>query len=178
MIKIKLKRKLWFYPHRCPDCGKVLVFTKHYDQVRCRKCGKKQQRRNKAARLGVSLNKMKKQRWTHHGQSRYNSIRKECLEIGNCFKTEEEAKRAAEYLKALAVVRGDGTSKFIKGIDNWSVHYYAPHNCLDVSDNSYCIRNGIFGLPYFATREDAQRSIDLHKNEWLTIFGVKEEECD
>ena len=100
------------------------------------------------------------------------------FEIGNCFQTEEEAKRAAEYLKALAVVRGDGTSKFIKGIDNWSVHYYAPHNCLDVSDNSYCIRNGIFGLPYFATREDAQRSIDLHKNEWLTIFGVKEEECD
>ena len=48
MIKIKLKRKLWFYPHRCPDCGEVLVFTRHYDQVRCRKCGKKQQRKNKA----------------------------------------------------------------------------------------------------------------------------------
>ena len=84
MIKIKLKRKLWFYPHRCPDCGKVLVFTRHYDQVRCRKCGKKQQRRNKAARLGVSLNKMKKQRWSHYGQSKYTSIRKECLEIGYC----------------------------------------------------------------------------------------------
>ena len=84
MIKIKLKRKLWFYPHRCPDCGKVLVFIRHYDQVRCRKCGKKQQRRNKAARLGISLNKMKKQRWTHYGQNRYNSIRKECLEIGYC----------------------------------------------------------------------------------------------
>lgn len=84
MIKIRLKRKLWFYPHRCPDCGKVLVFTRHYDQVRCRKCGKKQQRRNKAARLGISLNKMKKQRWTHYGQSRYSSIRKECLEIGYC----------------------------------------------------------------------------------------------
>ena len=51
MIKIKLKRKLWFYPHRCPDCGKVLVFTEHYDQVRCRKCGKKQQRRNKAVKI-------------------------------------------------------------------------------------------------------------------------------
>ena len=79
-MKIKLKRKLWFYPHRCPDCGKVLVITKHHDQIRCRKCGKKQQRRNKAARLGISLNKMKKQRWTHYGQSRYNSIRKECLD--------------------------------------------------------------------------------------------------
>ena len=83
-MKIKLKRKLWFYPHRCPDCGKVLVFTRHHDQVRCRKCGKKQQRRNKAARLGISPNKMKKHRWTHYGQSRYNSIRKECLEIGYC----------------------------------------------------------------------------------------------
>ena len=83
-MKIKLKRKLWFYPHRCPDCGEVLVFTEHYDQVRCRKCGKKQQRRNKAARLGISLNKMRKHRWSHYGQSRYNSIRKECLEIGYC----------------------------------------------------------------------------------------------
>ena len=54
MIKIKLKRKLWFYPHRCPDCGKVLVFTRHHDQVRCRKCGKKQQRRNKADKLGIN----------------------------------------------------------------------------------------------------------------------------
>lgn len=26
------------------------------------------------------------------------------------------------------------------------------------------------------TEDDAQRSIKLHKNEWLTIFGVKEEE--
>lgn len=100
------------------------------------------------------------------------------FEIGNCFQTKEEAEQAVEYLKALAVVRGNATSKFIKGIDNWSVHYYAPHNCLDVSDNSYCIRNGTFGLPYFATREDAQRSIERHKNEWLTIFGVKEEVCD
>lgn len=104
-----------------------------------------------------------------------DSVDRGRFEIGNCFKTEEEAERVVEYLKALAVVRGDATSKFIKGIDNWSVHYYAPHNCLDVSDNSYCIRNGIFGLPYFATREDAQRSIERHKNEWLTIFGVKEE---
>ena len=25
MIKIKLKRKLWFYPHRCPDFGSVVI---------------------------------------------------------------------------------------------------------------------------------------------------------
>ena len=98
------------------------------------------------------------------------------FEIGNCFQTEEEAERVVEYLKALTVVRGDATSKFIKGQDNFYVSYNAAYNCLDVSDNAYLIKNGIFGLPYFATREDAQRSIELHKDEWLTIFGIKEED--
>ena len=97
------------------------------------------------------------------------------FETGNCFQTEEEAEKVVEYLKALAVVRGDATSKFIKGQDNFYVSYNAAYNCLDVSDNAYLIKNGIFGLPYFATREDAQRSIEQHKDEWLTIFGVKEE---
>ena len=100
------------------------------------------------------------------------------FEIGNCFKTEEEAKRAAEYLKALATVRGDATTKFSKGKNNWYVSYNVAHNCLDVNIISYSIDNGIFGLPYFATAEDAQRSIELHRNEWLTIFGVKEKVCD
>lgn len=98
------------------------------------------------------------------------------FEIGDCFQTEEEAKRAAEYLKALAVVRGDATTEFIKGKNNYYVSYNTAYNCLDVSDNAYLIKNGIFGLPYFATEDDARRSIELHKKEWLTIFGIKEEE--
>ena len=98
------------------------------------------------------------------------------FEIGNCFLTEDEAKRVVEYLKALAVVRGDSTTKFTKGENNWSVSYNAAHNCLDVNVISYSIYNGIFGLPYFATAEDAQRSIELHRNEWLTIFGIEGEE--
>lgn len=98
------------------------------------------------------------------------------FEIGNCFKTEEEAERVAEYLKALAIVRGDATRKFINGKSNFYVVYHTTYNCLNVSDNAYSIKNGVFGLPYFATKEDAQRSIEQHKNEWLTIFGVKEEE--
>ena len=94
-------------------------------------------------------------------------------EIGNCFGTKEEAERVKEYLKALAVVRGDATGKFIRGTSNWYVYYDVHCKCLDVSSDYYCNKNGIFGLPYFAEREDAQRSIELHKNEWLTIFGVK-----
>ena len=105
-----------------------------------------------------------------------DSIDRNRSDIGNCFQTEEEAEKVVEYLKALAVVRGDATSKFIKGQDNFYVSYNAAYNCLDVSDNAYLIKNGIFGLPYFATRDDAQRSIELHKNEWLTIFGAKEED--
>ena len=98
------------------------------------------------------------------------------FEIGNIFQTKEEAKRVVEYLKALAVVRGDATSEFVKYNDNWFVGYDPEHKTIDAFCNLYTARNGIFGLPYFATEEDAKRSIELHKKEWLTIFGVKEEE--
>ena len=100
------------------------------------------------------------------------------FEIGNCFQTKEEIDRAAEYLKALAVVRGDATSEFVKYNDNWFIGYDPEHKSINAFCNPYTARNGIFGLPYFATDEDAKRSIELHKNEWLTIFGVKEEVCD
>ena len=96
--------------------------------------------------------------------------------IGNCFQTKEEAEQAVEYLKALAVVRGDATKKFVKGERNWFVFYNVTADYLDFGYDYSDIRNGVFGLPLFATEEDAQRSIELHKNEWLTIFGVKEEE--
>lgn len=98
------------------------------------------------------------------------------FDIGNCFQTEEEAKRVVEYLKALAVVRGDATSEFVKYNDNWFIGYDPEHKSIDAFCNPYTARNGIFGLPYFATEEDARRSIEQHKNEWLTIFGIDEEE--
>ena len=98
------------------------------------------------------------------------------FEIGNCFQTKEEAERVVEYLKALAVVRGDATTKFVKGERNWYVFYNVTADYLDFGYDYSDIRNGVFGLPLFATEEDAQRSIEQHKNEWLTIFGVKEEE--
>lgn len=107
-----------------------------------------------------------------------DSIDRGRFDIGNCLQTEEEAERVREYLKALAIVRGDATSKFTKGKNNFYVVYDAAYNCLVVKDRSYYIEDGIFGLPYFATKEDAERSIGQHKNEWLTIFGVKDGLCD
>ena len=97
------------------------------------------------------------------------------FEIGNCFKTKEEAEQVVEYLKALSVVRGDATSEFVKYNDNWFIGYDPEHKSIDAFCNPYTARNGIFGLPYFATEDDARRSIEQHKNEWLTIFGVKED---
>ena len=98
------------------------------------------------------------------------------FEIGNCFQTEEEAEKVVEYLKALAVVRGDATKKFVKGERNWFVFYNVTADYLDFGYDYSDIRNGVFGLPLFATADDAQRSIEQHKDEWLTIFGIKEEE--
>lgn len=105
-----------------------------------------------------------------------NITDQERFDIGNCFQTREEAKRVVEYLKALAVVRGDATSKFVRGNKNWYVYYNTKDDSLH-TDYWFChIRSGIFGLPYFATEEDAKRSIELHKNEWITIFGFEEDE--
>ncbi len=96
------------------------------------------------------------------------------FEIGNCFHTKEETEQVVEYLKALAVVRGDATSKFAKGCRNWRVYYDSVYNYLAIESNFSDINNGIFGLPYFATEDDAQMSIEKHRNEWLTIFGIEE----
>ena len=104
--------------------------------------------------------------------STINNVR---FKIGNCFETKEEAEKTVEYLKALATVRGDATSKFVKGERNWYVYYDTNLNSINSSISCTMLDNGIFGLPYFATIEDARKSIELHKNEWLTIFGVEEE---
>ena len=110
------------------------------------------------------------------GWVNYSAVDNGRFDIGNCFQTKEETERVVEYLKALAIVRGDATTKFTKGKNNWSVSYGTLSNRLFVENHISAVDYGIFGLPYFATEEDAQRSIELHRNEWLTIFGVKEEE--
>lgn len=104
-----------------------------------------------------------------------DSIDSSRFKIGNCFQTEEEAEKVKEYLKALAVVRGDATSEFVKGKCNWYVFYDFVAGYLNSDYNFSVIKNGIFCLPYFASEEEARRSIELHKNEWLTIFGIEEE---
>ena len=97
----------------------------------------------------------------------------ERYEIGNYFKTEEEAQRTAEWFKAFAVLRDD-----TKGFkpdwrdddqEKWSVVY--DHEVGTMSPvNYYTSQKSVL---YFATQDDAEKSIEAHERQWLTFFGVE-----
>lgn len=96
--------------------------------------------------------------------------------LGNYFKTEEEAQKAADWLRAFAILRDD-----TKGFkpdwedaqqDKWYVCYNHAAKMLDCGGarmfQSECL--------YFPTQEDAEASIKNHKQEWLTFFNCGVEE--
>lgn len=101
------------------------------------------------------------------------------LKLGNCFKTEEEAKRAIKWLKARKVLMDD-----TKGFEpDWSdnpLRWYVCYDHDNTGDNplDYGLRNDGFqdNLIYFENCEDAKESIKKHRAEWLTYFGVEEAE--
>ena len=72
-------------------------------------------------------------------------IDREKFNLGNCFQTKEEAEKAVEYLKALATVRGDATSKFVKDGNNWCGYYDTNLNSIHSSISCTMLENGIFG---------------------------------
>lgn len=94
--------------------------------------------------------------------------------FGNYFKTEGEAQKAANWLKAFAVLRDD-TKGFkpnwmATGQTKWCVFY--DHASKELGVDWRGVQED--GCIYFATREDARSSIESHKQEWLTFFGVEE----
>lgn len=97
------------------------------------------------------------------------------LESGNVYRTIEEAEKARE--RRLAEVRLQRTSDFKPDFENgeggWVVFFGYMHKDL------YPIRGGYSdsGEPvHYATEEDARKSIKENERDWLTYFGVKEEE--
>ena len=95
-------------------------------------------------------------------------------DIGNYFKTEKEANKAVNWLKAFAVLRDDA-----KGFkpdwedsnqDKWYVLY--NHSKKELTTSLIWTQQG--EALYFATQEDADASIKNHEHEWLTYFGVEE----
>ena len=92
-------------------------------------------------------------------------------ELGNYFKTEEEAQKASDWLKAFAILRDD-TKGFKPDWEDgsqlrWGVEYNYDTNRLSV----YLTFGIQCGVIYFASRDDAEESIKTHEREWLTFFN-------
>lgn len=99
------------------------------------------------------------------------------LSIGNVYKTENEAEKAAEWLKARKVLFDDAKGFKPNWKDaqepKWSVVWYwvGIHKGLVIDyDNSETYGPG----PFFATVEDAEASIKAHEKEWKIYLGVEE----
>ena len=92
-------------------------------------------------------------------------------ELGNYFKTEEEAQKASDWLKAFAILRDD-TKGFKPDWENdeqtkWCVLYDHGRGRLREDWHVY-LQEGVI---YFATRDDALESIKAHEREWLTFLN-------
>ena len=96
--------------------------------------------------------------------------------IGNYFKTEEEAQKAADWLRAFTVLRDDTRGLKANWKDGsqlrWGVEYNYDTNRLSVY-LTFGIQDGVI---YFASKDDAEESIKAHEREWLTFFNCGVEE--
>lgn len=90
---------------------------------------------------------------------------------GNYFKTEKEARKAANWLKAFAVLRDDtrGLKPDWENSDQDKWHVYYDHHEKELAVNLVWTQQG--GPLHFATQEDAEASIKNHEREWLTYFN-------
>ena len=95
------------------------------------------------------------------------------LESGNVYRTEKEAEKARE--RRLAEVRLRQTSTFKPDFENgkggWIVFY--DHECETLA----IFKIGCYdsGEPvHYATREEAEKSIEENREDWLKYLGIKE----
>lgn len=94
---------------------------------------------------------------------------------GRVFRTEEECEKARD--RELAEVRLQRTSDFKPDFENgeggWTVFFSYMHKELHPIRESYSDS----GEPVrYATEEEAKKSIKENREDWLTYFGIKEEE--
>ena len=94
--------------------------------------------------------------------------------FGNYFKTEEEAQKAADWLKAFTILRDD-TKGFKANWEDgsqlrWGVEYNYDTNRLSAY-LTFGIQDGVI---YFATQDGAEASIETHEREWKIYYGVEE----
>lgn len=97
------------------------------------------------------------------------------FEFGNTYRTSGECELARE--RRLAKVRLQRTSTFKPDFENgnggWVVFYsYVDKELHSMRDS--CTDSG--ELVRYETEEDAKKSIEENREDWLTYFGIKEEE--
>lgn len=91
------------------------------------------------------------------------------------FKTEEEAKKARDWLKAFTVLRDDTKGFKPNWKDKTEDKYFVAY---DHYEEEFWIGFVSWqqGRPiYFKSKEDAKASIKAHEKEWLTYFSVEDE---
>lgn len=97
------------------------------------------------------------------------------LALGMVYRTEEECEKAKE--RRLAKVRLQQTSNFKPDPNNgelgWIVGYSCRAKRLIVERFVYSHYGGTI---HYKTAEDARKSIKENREDWLTYFGIKEEE--
>lgn len=96
-------------------------------------------------------------------------------EYGNYFKTEAEAEKYGEYLKALQIIKDDAKDFKPDWVDENQDKYYGyySHDNGSLSwHTNICSQNQ--GAIYFETLEDLKESFEKHHKEWLIVLGVEE----
>ncbi|MGH2078811.1 hypothetical protein [Aerococcus urinaeequi] len=98
-------------------------------------------------------------------------IEKDMFEIGNFFKTKEQAQFALEKLKVEAELRKH-SRPFECGIFNYYIFFAMDSGFIDVNGRAYCPSQGTI---YFESEEKAQQAIETVGEERIKkyIFGVE-----
>lgn len=95
-------------------------------------------------------------------------------EMGVTYRTKEECKKARD--RQLAEVRLRRTSKFKPDFENdkggWIVFYDHSGEELKAEE---CLFYSSGELVHYETEEDAQKSIEENREDWLIYFGIEEE---
>ena len=95
------------------------------------------------------------------------------LALGMVYRTEEECERAKE--RELAEVRLRRTSDFKPDFKNersgWVVCYDYRYNKLGLIEP---LTQDFGEIVHYATKEEAEKSIEENEQDWLIYFGVKE----
>lgn len=102
-------------------------------------------------------------------------IDNERLALGFIYPTEEECEKARE--RKLAKVRLQRTSTFKPDFENGNGGWFVGYKCL--SNRLKCYESPWQDCGQFVryeTEEDAKKSIEENREDWLTYFGIKEEE--